>query len=442
MTAHHTAASGRRGGLAVCILACKDLSLNMRAARQARSLAEAGHRVTVVGFRAPDPRLAGCSGAVTLVATGAPRAAPLMKRPWLRPGAMRDEAGLRRRAEMMVAAGRSHDGLFAAAVATRLAGSSFDVVQAHFDRALIAASALARRCGAKLVFDAVEMPFDDEQLTTAPAARAVRDAEIRQAAGISRTADGWITINDSLADAAVELFGIARPLVLRNFQDAGLWVSDGRLRSDLGLPEEVRILLHLNTMRKGEGLETAIDALACLPSAFHLVGLGPPPKADFLESLRRRAAERGVADRFHLAPMQPPHAVNAYIAGADVGIIARHGKLQNLRLSLPNRLFQMIAARLPVVATPLPEIARVVQDWGLGVLFDEGDRAGLAAAVQRIVEPAARAAFRAAAGRAAGVLTWEKESRAYVRFIENLAAAAPAEVARPRQGSLERLAGG
>lgn len=441
MLAHRTATAARHRGLAVCIVACKDLSLNMRAIRQARSLGEAGHEATVIAFCAPDAQLAGCTAAVTLVATGTPRALPVKQRSWLR-RAMRDDAGLQHRAEAAVAAGRSHDGLFAAAVASRLAGSHFDVVQAHYDRALIAASALARSCDAKLVFDAVEMPFDEEQLTRAPAARAVRHAEIRREAEIARTADGWITINDFIADAAVERFGVARPLVLRNFQDYGRWVSDGRLRRDLGLTKEARILLHLNTMREGEGLETAIDALAYLPAAFHLVGLSPPPKPDFLKTLRRRAVERGVSDRFHLAPMQPPHGVNAYIAEADVGIIARQGKLQNLRLSLPNRLFQLIAARLPVVATPLPEIARVVQDWGLGLLFDEFDAVGLAASVRRIVEPAAQAAFRQAVGRAASAMTWEKESAAYVRFIETLAAAGPAASAWPQQGSLEHIADG
>jgi glycosyltransferase involved in cell wall biosynthesis len=119
--------------------------------------------------------------------------------------------------------------------------------------------------------------------------------------------------------------------------------------------------------------------------------------------------------------LQPPHAVPAYIAGADIGIIARQGRLQNLRLSLPNRLFQMIAARLPVVATPLPEISHFVRTWRLGLLFDESDSAGLAAAVRRLIEPSALPQFRDAADKAARALTWDRESATYVRSIERLA---------------------
>jgi glycosyltransferase involved in cell wall biosynthesis len=405
----------------------------MRTIRQARSLAQAGHKVTVVGFRNPDARLAGNGTSADLVATGIPPfPGLLMTRLWLTGRVLRNAAGQRRCAAAGVAAGRSRSGLFARRAADRLADCSFDVVQAHFDKALIAASQLARRCGAKLIFDAVEVPFDHELLPAGPTARTVRLAEIQREVEIARLADGWITVNDTLADAAVERFGVARPLVLRNLQDEGYRPSDGRLRRDLGLPNDVRILLHLNTMRRGEGLETAIDALAHLPAAFHLVGLGPVPRRSYLKAIRRRAAERGVANRFHMAPMQPPHAVPAYVAGADIGIIAREGNLQNLRQSLPNRLFQMIAARLPVVVTPLPEIARVVRDWRFGLVFEECDPVGLAAAVRSVSDPTAFAQYRQAVDNAARSLTWERESAQYVKFIESLAQAVPVGVGAPQ----------
>jgi glycosyltransferase involved in cell wall biosynthesis len=327
----------------------------MRTMRQARALARAGHSVTIVAYRSPDAKLAAQGTAVTLLATGAPLYPIwLMGRLWLKGRLLRDIAGQRRDAAAGVAAGRSRSGLFAQRAAHRLAERSFDVVQAHFDKALIAAAMLARPGRSKLVFDAVEVPFDGELVPKGPTARELRLAEIRQETEIARHADGWITVNDTLADAAVERFGIARPLVLRNLQDEGYRPPDGRMRRDLGLDANAIVLLHLNTMRSGEGLETAVDALAQLPTTHHLVVLGPVPRRSYLRAMRRRAAALGVAERFHLAPMQPPHAVPAYIAGANIGIIARESSLQNMRMSLPNRLFQMIAARLPVVVTPLP----------------------------------------------------------------------------------------
>src|SRR5579871_870064 len=412
--------------LSVCILACKDMRLNMRAIRQAKALADAGHDVTIVSWRSPDPHLVAGSPA-TLIATGDPPfVTPLMAALWVTGRVFRSPATERRIAAAGVRAGRSRAQLFARRADACLAGRSFDVVQAHFDKALHAGFELARRCGAKLVFDAVEVPFDPEMLPRDPTTRALRLAEIQREVEIVRQVDSWITVNDALADAAVERFGIARPLVLRNLPSGEYQPSDGRLRRDVGLPDSARIILHLNTMRKGEGLETAIDALAQLPEDYHLVGLGPAHKS-YLPTIRQRAAERGVAQRFHLAPLQPPHRVAAYIAGADIGIICREGDMRNLRLSLPNRVFQMIAARLPVIATPLPEISRIVRDWRLGEIFEEGDGTGLAAAIRRVGDPATLPGVRQAVDTAARALCWERECGPYVQFIEKLGRAARIE---------------
>ncbi len=425
--AQDSAAPGRQPGLSVCIIAYKDLSRNTRVARQAAALAQAGHRVTVVGFGVPDLQAAAAENGTTAIAAGIPaypkslmtvldvarRALPLPR-----------GAGLRLAASGAVAAQRNRTSVFARRAAALLAGRSFDVIQAHDEKALIAAAAVRRRCGGRLVYDVVEVPFDDEKLPKWPVARAVRLAEMRREIDIACSAEGWVTVNQALADDIADRFRVPPPLVLRNCQHDGNWPSDGRLRRDLGLSEQVRLLLHLNTLRPGEGVETVIDALAGLPHEVHFAALGPEGERGFVARMRQHAAERGVAERFHVPPLQPVHAIPAYAAGADIGVIARQGVSRNNRLSLPNRLFQMIGARLPVAATPLPEIARLVHEWRLGRLFDEDDAGALAAAVGMMMEPAALAGFRRAVDRAASALIWERESAPYVRMIETLGSTA------------------
>lgn len=414
--------------LSVCIVAYKDLRLNTRVARQAASLIAAGHAVTVVGFAPPAVVGDGATRPV-MVATGVPGhpkslTALLDVSRHLLPFSR--GAGMRLGAAMAVSARQGRSGGFARMVARHLTGRAFDVVQAHDERALIAAATVGRRCGAPLVFDAVELPFDDEKLPRWPAARALRLAEIERERALARGAEGWITVNDSLADDIARRLRVRRPLVLRNCPPAGRAPSDGRLRRDLGLPDRVRLFLHLNTLRPGEGVETAIDALTRLPADMHLAALGPEGQAGFVKRMRRRAAENGVDDRFHVPPMQPVDKIAAYVAGADIGVIAREGSSRNNRLSLPNRLFQLIGAGLPVAATPLVEIARIVRQWGLGVVFDEGDPDALAAAVRAMLLPEALAGFRRAAAIAAAGLVWEQESQPYVRLIETVARPRPA----------------
>ncbi len=56
----------------------------------------------------------------------------------------------------------------------------------------------------------------------------------------------------------------------------------------------------------------------------------------------------------------------AHTAEADVGVTLLQDTCENHRLALPNKLFEYIAAGVPVVASALPEIERLVDRYGIG----------------------------------------------------------------------------
>jgi glycosyltransferase involved in cell wall biosynthesis len=74
----------------------------------------------------------------------------------------------------------------------------------------------------------------------------------------------------------------------------------------------------------------------------------------------------------------------------------------NHRLTTPNKLFEAIAADVPVVASDLPGMAAVVRETGCGRLVDPRDPAAIAAAIRAVLDarPEERAAL--AAGLALG----------------------------------------
>jgi len=396
--------------LSVCIVAYKDLRLNTRVARQARVLAEAGHRVTIICFERP----AEASAGIEVLETGLPamsRAVLAVPRPLRGDFLAHLAAGLGRT--------RCHD--FARRACRLAAGRRFDLIQAHHEKALIAADALRRRCGGKLLFDAIEWPFDPALLPRRPDMLALRRAEMARERAIATNCDGWMTVNDSLAEMAAARFGVPRPLVVRNCRFRTPPGDDGGLRADIGLPPEHKLVLYLNSVRPGEGLEQAVAALARLPGDVHLAVLGPA-RADYRAALTEQAARTGVAGRFHLLPLQPPSRLIAYAAGADLGIVPRRPEGDNMRFSLPNRVFEMIAARLPLVVSDLPEISRLVTEHRIGIVCDAGDPDAIAAAIRRVLAPESYPTFRRAVAQAAETLTWERESAGYLAFVEALAA--------------------
>lgn len=69
----------------------------------------------------------------------------------------------------------------------------------------------------------------------------------------------------------------------------------------------------------------------------------------------------------------PQTAILPAIQAAGVGLVLLKPEYPNIRIGLPNKLFSCMAAGVPVIATALPEITRVVRDAQCGLLVEPGN---------------------------------------------------------------------
>ncbi len=412
--------------LAICIVAYKDLGLNMRVARQVETLLARGHHVTVVAFKRPDPASLPESRHLSILETGVPRMPAMMSLTgwlWRALPAPLGLAGASHLADTLAVANKTRCQQFMRQALNSVAGERFDLVQGHHEKSLIAAQAIARSSGARLLFDAVEIPFAEELNPLEADLLTLRKIEIERERSIALGADGWATVNDSIADLAVERFHVQRPTVVRNCLPLRSNKTGACLKADLGLGQSDRVLVYLNSVRRGEGLGLLIEALARLPDNVHLAMLSPVTHKDVARNVARRAERLRVDNRVHHLPLQPPSEVSAYIRNADLGVVPRQGDGENMRLSLPNRVFLLIAAGLPLAVSRLPEIAGLVREHGIGAVFDESDPASIATTVVELLTPERLAATKQAVAQASETLNWEQESQMYVACVEELAAA-------------------
>jgi len=280
-----------------------------------------------------------------------------------------------------------------------------DVVHAMGLMGLPVGIALRRHLGGKLVYDARDLYPDAGNLARLPApARRVVGALERRWAG---SADRVATVNDALADILRDRLGCERPLVVLN---ASPIRSSGdprprRFHDALGLQAETPIVLYQGGFSPGRGIPELIDAMAEVPGA-HLVLLG---YGRLEGELRARAAGAGLAGRVSVLPAVPPGELLDWVASADVVAIPIQGDTPNHRLATPNKLFEALAAGVPVVASDLPGMAPIVRELDAGVLVDPSRPAAIAAGIRALLEPpreardATRARIRAAA---AGRYDW------------------------------------
>lgn len=183
-----------------------------------------------------------------------------------------------------------------------------------------------------------------------------------------------------------------------------------RLAARHGLPADVPCIGAVGRLVYKKGFAVLIDALPAIldqvPDAHCLIaGSGP-----LAEELRERSQERGVGDRVHLiGPVAHADTPGLYAAMSLMVVPSVHGPGGNVD-GLPNTLLESLASGTPVVASRVAGIPDVVRDDDNGLLFPEGDAAGLAAAATCLLnDPEAAARIGSTARRdAIAELGWER----------------------------------
>ena len=183
------------------------------------------------------------------------------------------------------------------------------------------------------------------------------------------------------------------------------------LHARCGLPSEAQILIYQGMLQEGRGLETCVRALSAVPG-FHLAVAGGGP---LLEPLRNLAAESGCGDRTHFLGEVAFRDLAVLTRGAFAGLAPFQALSASYRYSLPGKLFEYIQAGVPVVATALPEIRKVVEGYGVGICLEAYDPESLAAALRRLrEEPGLREGFLRNLPAAKRELCWEAEEERYL----------------------------
>ena len=277
------------------------------------------------------------------------------------------------------------------------------------------ALALGQRHRAAVVYDARDIYLEARNLARmrGPARWLLATAERRWAHRSSRV----VTVNRAYAEVLEERLHVTLPLIVMNcsYRYKPPDPPIRRFHDRLGLAPDRPVVLYHGGLFPNRGIEELISAMSLLSDAvLVLMGYG------VLEAeLPARIAMSPAADRIHVLPAVPPQDLHDWVAAADVAVMPIQPSTLNHRLTTPNKLFEAMAAGVPVVASDLPGMASIVTATGCGVLCDPIDPASIAGAIRRILdapEPERRAI--AARGRSAANETYNWETQATILFGE------------------------
>jgi glycosyltransferase involved in cell wall biosynthesis len=280
-----------------------------------------------------------------------------------------------------------------------------DVLHAHDSDALRAVGQAAQRAGVPFVYDAHELWLHRPRRgRSRPYQAAARWWYGRVERNLLPQAAAVVTVSEPIARHLEREYALPRVDVVANYPTLDELADGGPSRSirDLpgagGIPEDAPIVLYLGGLMAERGLESLVAAMPAVDGNAHLVLLG---EGELAPRLREQAEGLGIAGRVHVLAPVPVAQVVAYAASADLGISPTVDAGLNNRYSLPNKLFQYMAAGLPVVASDFPQIRAVVEDSGTGVTVDTADPGRLAAAITGVLARPDRGQGMGRAGREA-----------------------------------------
>ena len=221
-------------------------------------------------------------------------------------------------------------------------------------------------------------------------------------------ADALISVSGGLRDRLIALGAPPEKVtVLRNGIDTDMFrpVAREAARARLGLTRPTLISVGGLIPRKRNAM--TIAAMQDLPGVeLLLVGEGPERAA-----LQAQIDQLGLADRVRLLGPQPHAALRDFYCAADIMVLA------SSREGWANVLLEAMACGTPVVASRIPGNPEVVRARAAGLIMDDNNPAGLAAAVRDLLAaPPDRAATRTYAEQ----FGWDETSQGQLRLFRDV----------------------
>jgi len=231
--------------------------------------------------------------------------------------------------------------------------------------------------GVPVVYDSHEYFTEVPELVARPRTQA-----------IWKRIESWIfpklkdvfTVNESIADLFEKDYGL-RPRVVRNIPLKRKKVEPAT-RRQLGLSENKKILiLQGSGINIHRGSEEMVEAMKYIDNAILLIVGG----GDVIDTLKEMVKSEELKGKVVFKPKQSYEKLMQFTANSDLGLTLDKDTNLNYRFSLPNKLFDYIHAGIPVLASQLPEIKRVIDEYDIGDFIPSHEPKEIATKVNQIL---------------------------------------------------------
>jgi glycosyltransferase involved in cell wall biosynthesis len=221
------------------------------------------------------------------------------------------------------------------------------------------------------------------------------------------------TVSFSIADEYKRKYGITME-VIRNLPF--------RLEKNLQPSPTLKksgdsIIIYQGSLNMGRGLETAIRAMQYVSNTQLIIaGTG-----DVENELRELTSTLSLDEKIRFTGRISASEVQYYTVQADLGISLEEKLGLNYYYALPNKLFDYIQARIPVLVSDLPEMRTVVHQYKIGKVTAARDPYELSLVfTEMLTDHSQRQVWKSNLEIAAKELCWENEEHALLDLYQRV----------------------
>lgn len=213
-----------------------------------------------------------------------------------------------------------------------------------------------------------------------------------------------ITVNESIATIYSKQYKVEFH-VIRNIPETTA-TNQGNTRIELGLPEHKKIILLQGAgINMDRGAEELIEAMNSVKDAvLYIIGSG-----DSWPILKIMIHKWNLETKVTLINKLPKEKLLQYTLHADLGISIDKNTNLNYYYSLPNKIFDYIHSGVPVLASHLPEVEKIIKDYGVGDFILDHQPENIAAKINEMLTSPLLAQYRHNTEKAKKELSWEIE---------------------------------
>ncbi|HHJ10833.1 MAG TPA: glycosyltransferase [Bacteroidetes bacterium] len=214
------------------------------------------------------------------------------------------------------------------------------------------------------------------------------------------------TVSRSIAEAYKQKYGVPVKVV-RNLPAEERVETEPVGKEEINVPEDWKVIvLQGSGINRDRGGEEAVLAMKQVDKAVLLIVGG----GDALPAIRKLVEKEGLQEKVRFIPRQSRKKLYSYTTAADVGLSLDKDICLNYRYSLPNKLFDYIRCGTPVLASNLPEVARVIRKYDVGRVLEEYSVEAIADGIRKMLKDDYKHLKAKKLQKAADELVWEKEA--------------------------------